>query len=145
MTARRTSALFATALLAATASVGLATSAQAANASDTVVINCVGKKVVKPKEIVVTCADANVAVQKISWKRWGLNSAVGTGTLSWNTCLPTDCASGTVQTYPVRVTLSRLASGPNVTAFTKMTLAFPKGGPASANTASYLLDNQLAS
>lgn len=145
MTARRTSALLATGLLAATASVGLATSAQAANASDTVIINCVGKKVVKPSQIVVTCADANVAVQKITWKRWGLNSATGKGTLSWNTCLPTDCASGTVETFPVRITLSRLASGPNVTAFTKMTLAFPQGGPASANTATYLLDNALAS
>lgn len=121
-----------------------ASAAGTAKASDTVVIDCAGKKVVKPKEIVLTCADAGVGVFKISWQRWGMNAAIGTGTLSWNTCLPKNCADGTVLTYPVRIRLSRLASGPGVTAFTRMKLAFPEGGPALAQTARYTLDNRLA-
>lgn len=143
MTVRRAAIAATTALLAASA-LGLAAPAQAANASDTVVINCVGKKVVKPKQIVVTCADAGVSVQKISWKTWGLNAATGTGTLVWNTCLPTDCASGIVEKYPVRIRLGRIASGPGVTAFSRMTLTFPKTGPAVAERSTYTLDNQLA-
>lgn len=144
MAARRTSAALVSGLLAAVALTAAASSAQAANAGDTVVINCLGKKVVKPKQIVVTCADANVAVTGITWSTWTMNGAVGSGTLSWNTCLPTDCASGAVETYPVRVKLGRVASGPDVTAFSKMTLVFPKGGPAVADTSTYTLDNRLA-
>ena len=68
-------------------------------------------------------------------------SARGTGTLAWNTCLPTTCVDGIVETYKVRVTLGRVASGPEAAVFTRMTLAFPDGGPAAAETATYTLDN----
>ncbi len=144
MNLRRTSAALSAGLLAGAGLTGLATSASAAPAGSTVVVNCVGKKVVKPKQIVIACADAGVAVTGITWKTWTANGATGTGTLSWNTCLPTDCASGTVETFPARIRLGRVASGPNVTAFSKMTLVFPKGGPALADTATYTLDNRLA-
>lgn len=130
--------------LAVAGTVALPAAAAAANAADTVVIDCVGAKVVKPKEIVVTCADAGVEVGKITWKSWGMNSATGKGTLFWNTCLPTTCAGGIVEKYPARIRLDRLASGPNVTAFTRMTLTFPKAAPAGAQSATYLLDNRLA-
>ncbi len=134
----------ASAVALAAAGVALAAPAHAVDAADTVVINCVGKKVVKPKEIVITCADAGVMVNKITWSHWGMNAATGTGTLTWNTCLPKTCADGIVQTYPVRIRLGRVASGPNVTAFSRMTLTFPQNGPALAETATYTLDNLLA-
>jgi hypothetical protein len=115
--------------------------ASAADATDTVIVTCVGKEFVKPKQIVVTCADAGVTVGKITWSRWDANRARGTGTLTWNTCLPTTCADGIVETYAVRITLGRVASGPEAAAFTRMTLGFPDGGPAAAETATYTLDN----
>jgi len=109
-----------------------------------VVVNCAGKGVVKPKQITVTCADADVVVSGITWSSWNLNSAKGTGTLIWNTCLPETCVAGITQKYKVKVTLGGVASGPSVTAFSQMKLTFPDGsGPAAANSSSYTLDNEL--
>ncbi len=139
MRPRGTAALLASfALVVAVA--GL-TAAPASAADDTVIVDCVGREVVEPRQIVVTCADGGVTVMKMRWSRWDANVARGTGTLAWNTCLPTTCADGIVETYKVRVTLGRVASGPEAAAFTRMTLAFPDGGPAAAETATYTLDN----
>ena len=125
----------------ATAAVAGAPVAGAAKADDTVIINCLGRKVVEPKQIVIACADAGVAVVQIQWTSWTANGARGSGTLAWNTCLPKDCASGLVEKYPVRITLGRVASGPGVSVFSRMTLAFPEGGPAAADSSRYSLDN----
>jgi hypothetical protein len=140
MSLRRALPLLAVTVTVVAAGIGAAPAAEAAS-NDTVVVNCVGKKVVQPKQIVVTCADAGVAVVDIKWTSWTANVARGSGTLAWNTCLPTDCASGIVQKYPVRITLGRVASAPSISAFTRMTLAFPEGGPAGAETSRYTLDN----
>ena len=113
----------------------------AAAPGDTTIVNCRGNQVVKPKQIVITCADGGVSVVRISWSTWTPNRATGTGTLAWNTCLPEDCASGIVQKYKARIRLGRVASGPGVTAFTRMTLTFPQGGPAAAEPATYTIDN----
>jgi hypothetical protein len=120
---------------------GLALPPAASAATDTVIIDCQGKAVTKPKEIVVTCADAGVTVTRITWTSWTMNGANGTGTLAWNTCLPKTCVDGIVQKYKVKVHLGRVASAPSINAFTRMTLAFPKGGPAAAETATFTLDN----
>ncbi len=144
MTARRTVAFsIAAATVAAVAIVGAGPVA-AANASpgDTVIVNCVGKKVVKPKEIIFTCADAGISVQKITWTTWNDNRARGRGTLVWNTCLPTDCASGIVQKYKARIALDRVASGPGLTVFSRMVLTFPNGGPANLETGTMTLPNE---
>lgn len=110
---------------------------------DTVVVNCLGKGVVKPKQIVLACADDQIFVYKITWKSWKANEAKGSGTLVWNTCLPKTCAAGIVQKYQVNVKLGRVASGPGIDAFSGMTLSFPNGGPAAAETATYTLDNPI--
>ena len=107
----------------------------------TVVIDCSGQGVVRPKQIVLSCADDGVSVTNLRWTTWTLNGATGTGTLVWNTCLPHTCAAGIVQKYAVRVRLGRVASGPGIDVFSGMTLAFPQGGPAAAETATYTLDN----
>lgn len=105
-----------------------------------VVIDCQGKGVAKPKQIVLSCADANVAVTGLSWSSWTANAAKGSGTLSWNPCIPT-CVAGKAETFPVKVTLGRLASGAGLDVFSGMTLAYPKGGPTGEKTSTYLLDN----
>jgi hypothetical protein len=133
----------AAALLALTVAGGAITLAPAANAAaDPVIVNCLGKDVRTPKQIVLACADAGIAVTGISWTIWNANRAKGRGTLTWNTCLPTDCASGIVQTYRVRITLGGVADAPGEpSTFSAMRLAFPQGGPAGAETATYTLDN----
>ena len=132
--------LAATASLAA-AGLALAPAATAAEGTP-VVIDCAGKGVAKPKQIVLACADAGVAVTGIRWTRWTMNSATGVGTLTWNTCLPQTCVDGIVEKYRVRITLGGLASGPDIDVFSQMNLRFPKGGPAGLETGSYTLDNQ---
>ena len=141
MSTRRTATALAAITLAATAGMVVATPAFAVDATDTGIVNCRGAEVVKPRQIVVTCADASVAVARITWSRWDANGARGTGTLSWNTCLPSTCVDGIVEKYAVRISLGRVASGPSASVFTRMTLAFPEGGPAAAETATYTLDN----
>lgn len=141
MRASRPAAILATVTLVAAAGAVTAAPASAVDATDTAIINCVGREVVKPRQIVVTCADGGVSVVRISWSRWDANGARGTGTLAWNTCLPTTCADGIVETYKVRVSLGRVASGPDGSVFSRMTLGFPDGGPAAAETATYTLDN----
>jgi len=133
-------------IAASTVAVGLGALAVApaatADNNKTVIVNCLGKGVVKPNEIVVSCADGAITVMNIKWSSWKVNRAQGSGTLAWNTCLPTDCASGIEQKYKVAVTLGRVASGPTAPAFTRMTLAFPNLGPAAAETSTYTLDNE---
>ena len=141
---RITRILTASAAIAAVSVAGLALPPSASAADDTVVVTCVGKSVTKPKQIVVTCADADVLVKGITWTSWTMNGARGTGTLVWNTCLPQTCVDGIVQKYAVRVRLGRVASAPSSAAFTRMTLVFTGGGPAAAETAIYTLDNAQA-
>jgi hypothetical protein len=115
-----------------------------AAAGDPLVVNCLGKGQVKPKQITIACADAGVYVYKITWTRWNADEARGTGMLVWNTCLPKTCVDGIVQKYAVKVRLGRVASGPSINVFSGMTLTFPgASGPASAETSTYTLDNQL--
>jgi hypothetical protein len=123
--------------------VAVAPAASAADPTDTVVVNCIANPVIRPKQIVVTCADAGVAVTKINWTSWTANAARGTGTLTWNTCLPKTCVAGIIEKYNVRISLGRVASGPGINVFSRMSLAFPEGGPAAAETATYTLNTEL--
>lgn len=121
---------------------GLAPAASAAPSP--VIVDCTGKGVTKPKEIVIACADAGVLITKITWKEWNANRARGTGVLAWNPCLP-DCASSTAVTYPVVLTLGGLASAPGEPdVFSQVRMTYPKGGPASLNSGTYVIDNELS-
>ena len=139
----RTAAVTAACSGLALAGVAMAPTATAAP-TDTVVVNCQGKGQVKPKQIVLSCADDNLFVYKISWSTWDANGAKGTGTLVWNTCLPKTCVDGIVQKYKVKITLGRVASAPNITVFSGMTLTFPGNAPAGADTSTYIIDNPIA-
>ncbi len=136
LTALATSAVVAGGALAA------APAAHAVDPGQTVIVNCLGKKVVKPNEIVFACADAGISVQNITWRSWTDNRARGRGTLVWNTCLPTDCASGIEQKYRARLVLDRVASGPGLTVFSRMRLTFVNGGPADLDTGTLTLPNE---
>lgn len=69
-----------------------------------VVGNC-RQSQVKPKEVILACADVNLYVDKISWHSFGGGTATGSGTYVENTCTP-DCAAGKYKSYPVSLTLS---------------------------------------
>ncbi|MBK9739551.1 MAG: hypothetical protein IPO93_08550 [Actinobacteria bacterium] len=140
MSLARTLAITTSAAAVALGGLALAPAANADNGKP-VVVNCLGKGVVKPKEIDLSCADGAITVLNITWSSWTMDGARGRGTLAWNTCLPTTCVDGIVEKYPVRISLGRVASAPTPAAFTGMTLRFPNRGPAGAETSTYTLDN----
>lgn len=118
----------------------------AANAAPrTGIVNCAGKVVTKPQEIVISCADDAVSITGIKWKSWTTNGAKGSGTLVWNTCLPETCVAGIVQKYPVRIVLGGLASAPgDPDIFSSVTVTFSKAAPAGLSTGTYTIDNEIA-
>lgn len=61
----------------------------------------------KPSEIVLTCADAGMYVDQITWSSWAVDGALGKGTYNVNECDP-NCAEGTMVAVPVYVELSSL-------------------------------------
>ena len=142
MTARRALTVLAAATTVAGAALAMPAVATAAP-TDTYIVNCAGKLVTKPSSIVITCADAGVSINKITWSSWNENAAKGKGTLAWNTCLPKTCVDGIVEKYKVRITLGGVASGPEGTVFSQVQLTFPKGGPAGLETGSYTIDNPI--
>lgn len=135
----------AAAAIAALGLAALSSAAPAAQAAGTGVVDCAGAIVTKPQDLTISCADANLSISKISWKSWTNNRARGTGTLVWNTCLPQTCVDGIVQRYPVNITLRGVASGGNVSVFSRLTVVFPKASPAGLISGQYLLDNPIKS
>lgn len=128
------------AALAAAGSAALALPASAATKPG--VVSCTGKPEVKPKEINLSCADANLMVTGLTWSKWTAKGATGSGSLVWNSCQPT-CVAGKAEKYPAKVTLGRVASGAGANVFSGLTLTFTKHGPADAATMTYVLDNPL--
>jgi hypothetical protein len=70
-------------------------------------INNCGPLASAPKEIVLTCADANSYLTNLAWHGWGSSSTSTTGVAHQNDCKPY-CAAGHFHTYPAKVTASKL-------------------------------------
>lgn len=79
--------------------------ALAAGGSNRVVGNC-DKSQVKPKSIVLACADVNNYVNKIVWKSFGGPTASGSGAFVENDCTP-NCAAGHFHSFPITFTLTQ--------------------------------------
>ncbi len=62
----------------------------------------------KPETILLTCADGGWMVHSISWSKWGIGGAEGTGIFREKLCDP-NCAEGEVAEEKVKVKLSDLA------------------------------------
>jgi hypothetical protein len=58
----------------------------------------------KPRQHVLSCADANSGLRKLTWSSWNSKSATGAGTYYWNDCEP-NCAAGTNHTSKATVEL----------------------------------------
>ncbi|MGC8511232.1 MAG: hypothetical protein ACP5PB_10230 [Acidimicrobiales bacterium] len=56
--------------------------------------DCSSTLSVKPRTLVLSCADANTEITDVSWSNWGQSTAFATGTARWNDCTPS-CAAGT--------------------------------------------------
>jgi hypothetical protein len=72
----------------------LGTSAVSSHVSSSAaVVTCAGATRVRPVSLVITCADANVALTATKWTSWNANEAVGTTRFAMNLCVPYCAAS----------------------------------------------------
>jgi len=62
----------------------------------------------KPDTITLTCADGGWIVHTITWSKWGIDGAVGTGIFREKLCDPS-CAEGDIAQEKVTIKLSDLA------------------------------------
>ena len=79
-------------LLPVSFSVGIAQAAGASPATTNaipMVLNCgMGKGLVRPKTLILACADANNLAHELAWAKWTMTTADATGVDTWNTCVP---------------------------------------------------------
>jgi hypothetical protein len=92
----------------------------------TVVFDCPGHPapLVRPGTFVISCADANTYLGKLSWTSWTPGLASATGTLEENDCTPY-CAAGHFHAYPAVVVLwgsTAVKNHPGEHSYTKMTV-----------------------
>ena len=88
-----------------------------APAPSPVVYDCAGNPHTKPASYTLACADAGIALSKVTWSSWSASGAKGTGQLGVNNCQP-DCASGTFGYTPATITLSSPHGGAGSSYFT---------------------------
>jgi hypothetical protein len=100
-----------------------------------VVFDCPGRPapLVRPGTFILSCADANSFVGKLSWTSWTPGVASATGALEDNDCIP-NCAAGHFHAYPAVVLLwgnAAVKNHPAEHAYTKMTLVLTGPRPRS--------------
>lgn len=92
-------------------------------------INDCGPLVSAPRSIVITCADANYELARLTWHGWGGTAATAAGTARANTCTP-NCAAGHFKSYPVSATADRLRTCGKAKYYARLTLVYAGARPA---------------
>jgi hypothetical protein len=103
---------------------------QAATQRSVIVVDCLGQPQTRPSNFVLTCADAGDVLTALHWVNWA-SVAFATGTEMINACQP-DCATGTIISYPVLITLWRpepRPGHPGVLYFTRATRIYTANRP----------------
>lgn len=121
-----------TASLALVAALVIAAFALSASAASPMKITNCSKAVSKPKTITLTCADANTALDKISWSSFGGSTAKGKGTLVVDLCEP-NCASGKNASYPASVVATGSKKCKRASVYGKLTLTFTGSKKPASN------------
>jgi len=129
--------LLASAVALAGLALGLAGSARAQSTGAApvrmVAFDCPGQPapLVKPKTFILTCADANSDLARLSWTSWTPGLASATGALEVNDCTPY-CAAGHFHAYPAVVVFwgnAAVKNHPGEHAYTHMTLILTGSRP----------------
>jgi hypothetical protein len=97
-----------------------------AAAAAPVVINCTGHAQIRPGRYILACGDGNAYLRRLHWAAWGQASAFGTGTDTFNICIPS-CAAGHLRSFPVLAALWRARprpSHPGQRYFTRLTIIY---------------------
>lgn len=95
----------------------------------------------KPKEIVVTCADAGMTLVGLDWTAFGGDVASGAGKLELNDCTP-NCAAGKIEDFDVSVQFASPKYCENSKGFlyTKLTIDFKGKPPKQYPSGRYVMD-----
>jgi hypothetical protein len=128
MTLHRLAALGATtaagvALLAAPAAAGADHAAAKHHPARTKVISSCTKVKYEPKSYVLACADANAALKRVSYSKWGVHRASGRAIYVFNTCTPT-CVAGTEKKKAATFTLKDVQTVDGQALFTKIVVHY---------------------
>jgi hypothetical protein len=124
--------------IALLAALALVLSASAAAASPPVaLLDCLAKPTVRPRSVVLACADANFIAEHLRWTGWGSPFAAARGTASVNDCTPY-CAAGHFHTYAIVLIAAGSQTCHGRRAYLTVTYAFigrspyPRGSVADA-------------
>jgi|tagenome__1003787_1003787.scaffolds.fasta_scaffold20562019_1 hypothetical protein len=90
-----------------------------------VVAKCRGRATTRPSFVVFACGDGNFYAKRITWDSWGGSRATGRGTAHVNSCDP-NCAEGKFETFPVRISVSRVRSCHGGRRYTRATTSFSR-------------------
>lgn len=82
---------------------------------------------IRPKILVLACADYNASMKDISWTSWGSVTAIGVGTFTENQCVP-NCAQGTFASYPNSQVELEMPAAPGGTLIFEKVVVTPSGG-----------------
>ncbi len=77
----------------------------------------------KPKQHVLSCADANSGLRKLTWSSWNAKTAMGSGVYYWNDCEP-NCAAGTNHASKATVELKRPKVQKGEPVFTRVVVTY---------------------
>ncbi len=100
----------------------------AARGGVTYVRDCDGEPMMRPRAIVLACADANATVTDITWNNWGTDVATGRGTAVLNSCVPT-CADGRFEHVPADLRLDRIEEGEAAVTYRRMRVFYGSSRP----------------
>jgi hypothetical protein len=112
-------------------------------AASTVLFDCLHKTRVEPGNFILTCADGNSYLARLSWRSWTTQQAVATGIHELNDCTPY-CAAGKFHGYPVVVTFWRsepVTGHPGERAFTEITVRYTGPRPPAYTSNGALVRN----
>ncbi|MBW4030763.1 MAG: hypothetical protein HIU57_08880 [Acidobacteria bacterium] len=91
------------------------------------VLTCSGAPVVRPRTLIVSCADANTSLESTRWSTWGAGGASGTTTFAINLCTPY-CAASPISYFPhSSVALSAPISSRHGTYFSHLVVRYTQG------------------
>jgi hypothetical protein len=92
---------------------------------------------IRPKDFVISCADANTELRALHWQSWTTSGATGSATYRYNDCTPY-CAAGHFHDDPATVALSGPAHEAHGLEFTSLVLHYKDAGKTKALTFSLL-------
>lgn len=119
--------------------VALSSNDLAAVARRTYLIDCSHQPVARPSEYTLTCGDANIAVDHVSWSTWGGVQAKATARYVENTCEPY-CAAGHNIYLPVTIVAHGLKRKAGNAVYTLITVTYTKTSPSWVHGTSETFD-----